>query len=113
MASAIDAASTLVCINPAAVARCRAMADVSCWVTEGSVSPCASRRRLGIDRKVMARSLGDVLLIGQSWQVSTRSTTRPIALITMFDGKFRASVDRAVKPVGTGLERTGMSPDHL
>jgi CDP-diacylglycerol--glycerol-3-phosphate 3-phosphatidyltransferase len=31
----------------------------------------------------------------------------------MFDGKFRASVDRAVKPVGTGLERTGMSPDHL
>jgi CDP-diacylglycerol--glycerol-3-phosphate 3-phosphatidyltransferase len=31
----------------------------------------------------------------------------------MFDGKFRASVDRAVKPVGAGLERTGMSPDHL
>ncbi|MCU1361568.1 MAG: phosphatidylinositol synthase [Ilumatobacteraceae bacterium] len=31
----------------------------------------------------------------------------------MFDGKFRASVDRAVKPVGTGLKRTGLSPDHL
>ena len=31
----------------------------------------------------------------------------------MFDGKFRASVDRAVKPVGNGLRRTGMSPDHL
>jgi len=31
----------------------------------------------------------------------------------MFDGKFRASVDRAVKPIGTGLRRTGMSPDHL
>jgi CDP-diacylglycerol--glycerol-3-phosphate 3-phosphatidyltransferase len=31
----------------------------------------------------------------------------------MFDGKFRASVDRAVKPVGAGLRRTGMSPDHL
>lgn len=31
----------------------------------------------------------------------------------MFDGKFRASVDRAVKPVGTGLGRTGLSPDHL
>ena len=31
----------------------------------------------------------------------------------MFDGKFRASVDRAVKPVGDGLRRTGMSPDHL
>ncbi|MEK7424242.1 MAG: CDP-alcohol phosphatidyltransferase family protein [Actinomycetota bacterium] len=31
----------------------------------------------------------------------------------MFDGKFRASVDRAVKPVGDGLRRTGLSPDHL
>ena len=31
----------------------------------------------------------------------------------MFDGKFRSSVDRAVKPVGDGLRRTGMSPDHL
>jgi CDP-diacylglycerol--glycerol-3-phosphate 3-phosphatidyltransferase len=31
----------------------------------------------------------------------------------MFDGKFRASVDRAVKPVGVGLRRTGLSPDHL
>ncbi|MEX0847724.1 MAG: CDP-alcohol phosphatidyltransferase family protein [Ilumatobacteraceae bacterium] len=31
----------------------------------------------------------------------------------MFDGKFRVSVDRAVKPVGDGLRRTGMSPDHL
>jgi CDP-diacylglycerol--glycerol-3-phosphate 3-phosphatidyltransferase len=31
----------------------------------------------------------------------------------MFDGKFRASVDRAVTPIGAGLRRTGMSPDHL
>jgi len=31
----------------------------------------------------------------------------------MFDGKFRASVDRAFKPVGDGLRRTGISPDHL
>ena len=31
----------------------------------------------------------------------------------MFDGKFRTSVDRAVKPVGNSLRRTGMSPDHL
>jgi CDP-diacylglycerol---glycerol-3-phosphate 3-phosphatidyltransferase len=31
----------------------------------------------------------------------------------MFDGKFRASVDRVVKPVGNGLRRTGLSPDHL
>jgi len=31
----------------------------------------------------------------------------------MFDGKFRASVDRAVTPLGDGLRRTGLSPDHL
>jgi CDP-diacylglycerol--glycerol-3-phosphate 3-phosphatidyltransferase len=31
----------------------------------------------------------------------------------MFDGKFRVVVDKAVKPVGDGLRRTGMSPDHL
>ena len=31
----------------------------------------------------------------------------------MFDGKFRTGVDRAVKPIGAGLRRTGMSPDHL
>lgn len=32
---------------------------------------------------------------------------------TMFDGKFRAPVDRAVKPIGNGLRRTGLTPDHL
>lgn len=31
----------------------------------------------------------------------------------MFDGKFRSSVDRAVTPLGDGLRRTGLSPDHL
>lgn len=31
----------------------------------------------------------------------------------MFDGRFRAPVDRAVKPLGNGLRRTGLSPDHL
>ena len=31
----------------------------------------------------------------------------------MFDGKFRAPIDRAVKPIGNGLRRTGMTPDHL
>jgi CDP-diacylglycerol--glycerol-3-phosphate 3-phosphatidyltransferase len=31
----------------------------------------------------------------------------------MFDGKFRAPVDRAVKPIGRGLRRTGLTPDHL
>jgi CDP-diacylglycerol--glycerol-3-phosphate 3-phosphatidyltransferase len=31
----------------------------------------------------------------------------------MFDGKFRTPVDRAVKPIGNGLRRTGLTPDHL
>jgi len=31
----------------------------------------------------------------------------------MFDGRFRAPVERAVKPVGQALRRTGLSPDHL
>ncbi|CAN5875660.1 CDP-alcohol phosphatidyltransferase family protein [soil metagenome] len=31
----------------------------------------------------------------------------------MFDGKFRVSVDRAVKPLGNRLKRTGLTPDHL
>jgi CDP-diacylglycerol---glycerol-3-phosphate 3-phosphatidyltransferase len=31
----------------------------------------------------------------------------------MFDGRFRAPVERAVKPIGDGLRRTGMTPDHL
>lgn len=31
----------------------------------------------------------------------------------MFDGKFRAPVDKAVKPLGVLLRRTKMTPDHL
>jgi CDP-diacylglycerol--glycerol-3-phosphate 3-phosphatidyltransferase len=31
----------------------------------------------------------------------------------MFDGRFRAPVDRAIKPIGNGLRRTGLTPDHL
>ena len=31
----------------------------------------------------------------------------------MFDGKFRTPVDKAVKPVGNALRRTGLTPDHL
>ncbi|HWM20304.1 MAG TPA: CDP-alcohol phosphatidyltransferase family protein [Ilumatobacteraceae bacterium] len=31
----------------------------------------------------------------------------------MFDGKFRTTIDKAVKPVGDGLRRTGLTPDHL
>lgn len=31
----------------------------------------------------------------------------------MFDGKFRAPVDAAVKPIGAALRKTKMTPDHL
>jgi CDP-diacylglycerol---glycerol-3-phosphate 3-phosphatidyltransferase len=31
----------------------------------------------------------------------------------VFDGRFRSSVDRAVKPIGGALKRTGLSPDQL
>lgn len=31
----------------------------------------------------------------------------------MFDGKFRAPVERAVKPIGDTLRRTKLTPDHL
>ena len=31
----------------------------------------------------------------------------------MFDGKFRAPVDAAVKPLGAALRKTKLTPDHL
>lgn len=31
----------------------------------------------------------------------------------MFDGRFRAPIEKAVRPIGLLLKRTGMSPDHL
>ncbi len=31
----------------------------------------------------------------------------------MFDGRFRGPIEKAVRPVGLLLRRTGMSPDHL
>jgi len=31
----------------------------------------------------------------------------------VFDGRFRAPIDKAVKPIGDGLRRTKLTPDHL
>ena len=31
----------------------------------------------------------------------------------MLDGVFRGPADRAVRPIGRALRRTGLSPDHL
>ena len=33
--------------------------------------------------------------------------------LTMFDGKFRAPVDAAVRPLGAALRKTQLTPDHL
>jgi CDP-diacylglycerol--glycerol-3-phosphate 3-phosphatidyltransferase len=34
-------------------------------------------------------------------------------LIAMFDGSFRAPIEKAVRPVGQALRKTGLTPDHL
>ena len=44
---------------------------------------------------------------------STRRQTHGTSVQPMFDGRFRAPIERAVRPVGMMLRRTGMSPDHL
>lgn len=31
----------------------------------------------------------------------------------MFDGSFRAPIEKAVRPIGQALRRTGLTPDHL
>jgi CDP-diacylglycerol--glycerol-3-phosphate 3-phosphatidyltransferase len=31
----------------------------------------------------------------------------------MFDGRFRTNIEKAIKPVGANLRRTGVTPDHL
>jgi CDP-diacylglycerol--glycerol-3-phosphate 3-phosphatidyltransferase len=33
--------------------------------------------------------------------------------LDVFDGKFRKPIDKAVKPLGDSLRRTGLTPDHL
>ena len=129
MASAMEAGSAAQCIKPAAMPICSSSSAVMPAVTCGGVSPRASRSRRGTDRSVIARSLGEELLIGTSWHlpgaVSThdrghhssvvhrRSLIVTVSLTPMFDGKFRAPVDRAVKPIGNVLRKTGLSPDHL
>jgi phosphatidylinositol phosphate synthase len=34
-------------------------------------------------------------------------------VVAVFDGRFRAPVEKAVRPIGDGLRRTGLTPDHL
>ena len=44
---------------------------------------------------------------------SSRPTRAAELGTEMFDGKFRAPVDAAVKPIGAALRKTKMTPDHL
>ena len=73
-----------------------------------------------MDRKVIARSRGDELLIGTSWHLSAWSVDAPrlgasgaVRWVSMFDGKFRVPIDRAVTPIGHVLRKTRLTPDHL
>jgi CDP-diacylglycerol--glycerol-3-phosphate 3-phosphatidyltransferase len=38
---------------------------------------------------------------------------RSTNLTRMFDGSFRTPIEKAVRPVGNALRRTGLTPDHL
>jgi CDP-diacylglycerol---glycerol-3-phosphate 3-phosphatidyltransferase len=51
--------------------------------------------------------------MGGSYRCPTRALTGPISSRSMFDGRFRVPVERAVRPLGQALRRTGLSPDHL
>jgi CDP-diacylglycerol--glycerol-3-phosphate 3-phosphatidyltransferase len=45
---------------------------------------------------------------------ASRSPGAPLDILRfVFDGKFRTPIDRAVKPLGNALRRTGLTPDHL
>ena len=120
MASEMASGSAAERISLAAMTICSFNSAVIPAVALGGLSPTASRSRRGMDRMVTARSRGDELLMRTSWHlpapVSTQTPAVPFRAVSwasMFDGKFRAPIDRAVKPIGNGLRKTGLSPDHL
>lgn len=45
----------------------------------------------------------------RSGQIATMGVTSP----GMFDGSFRAPIEKAIRPVGAALRKTGLTPDHL
>src|SRR3954470_19744090 len=56
---------------------------------------------------------------GQSPEISGRrwyleeGRTPSVGSSLVFDGRFRATVDKGVRPLGAGLRRTGITADHL
>ncbi len=67
----------------------------------------ARDRAKGDDEIVWRFTVHPPMLVwnGGRWQAVTSAP--------MFDGKFRVPIDKAVKPIGNGLRRTGLTPDHL
>ena len=78
---------------------------------EGLASPIASLRapveRAERDSKVSWRGA-----LVAACQAPAPAPARG-SLLAVFDGKFRKPIDLAVKPIGDGLRRTRLTPDHL
>ena len=51
----------------------------------------------------------------RSWPqpVTGSAGAQAVASALVFDGRFRTPIDKAVKPIGDGLRRTKLTPDHL
>src|SRR3954470_11759590 len=49
----------------------------------------------------------------QMWWYLVRRHTRFSGSTNLFDGRFRASVEKGTKPLGIGIRRTGMTANHL
>src|SRR5690606_23485686 len=81
----------------------------SCRPTRSSPAPPSAVVRPCSDSRPAIRSRLPVGTHGYSRWSSHPSKGRP----PMFDGHFRTSVEKAIKPVGANLRRTGITPDHL
>ena len=92
----------------------RSRPDVAGAVLLGGGSAAPARARA---RRRRRRTGGRAPRRGQPRGVGARRTVRDLRFrvnsIDMFDGKFRTPIDKAVKPIGDGLRRTGLTPDHL
>ncbi len=82
-----------------------------CGGASGAVRPggcCATRPRS--PRRTVGSSSSTPSTVRSSNNSSNRTPTN---LDPMFDGTFRKPVDKAVKPIGNALRKTGLTPDHL
>ena len=82
---------------------------------EGARVGVADRLSLpaGERRKATARSSGVESGIHTACQGAQPASDRRGSLQCVFDGRFRKPIEKAVKPIGDGLRRTRLTPDHL